>query len=46
LTGTDRNRPWKLENESTMLKVNAEVLMHIILSNLITQRNGPENILP
>ena len=39
-TGTDRNRPWELEGEATLLEVDAEVRLHVCVSNLVPQFNG------
>jgi len=43
-TGTDRNRPWELESKAALFKVDAEVRLHIYISNLVSQVNGTEEI--
>ena len=43
-TGTDRNRPWELEGEATLLEVDAEVRLYVCVSNLVSQFNGAEDI--
>jgi hypothetical protein len=43
-TGTDYNSPWELECEATMLEVDAEVRLHVCVSNLVPQFNGAEDV--